>query len=389
MLKKKVSIKTKDHSIDEIKPSRGRPKSRAVDTPSIPKLPSSRVFSVGIESSKSTSINRTNNIIRLKLKISNITKLEKYISENKDNILLEDTWSGLNDDWISYSQNSSLNSHSLPMAPPQPQHPHPQQPQQHQHQHQPPPQQISKPTFTGLEGFVKRRTVETVPLSQNQPVPPQQTPPSSSRKDLIINSGVKRTSSEPLQIFSDTWPLTSPYACWYCCHTFDTTPVGIPAILTNYTFRCYGNFCSYNCAKRYLCPLKDDEDDMACMQSSNDIFRGDDHGEKLQLLELLYHLETGSDMDEPIKTAPRRLILKTFGGNKTIEEFRQSFNTNTTYHTFKMPLASMAYHMEECTDTKSDARRKFKNMSLDVSRLEQAYENLMKEHPEHLNKSLL
>jgi hypothetical protein len=44
-----------------------------------------------------------------------------------------------------------------------------------------------------------------------------------------------------------------------------------------------------------------------------------------------------------------------------------------------MPLASMAYHMEECTDTKTDTRRKLRNMSLDVARLEQAYNDLMKE----------
>ena len=98
----------------------------------------------------------------------------------------------------------------------------------------------------------------------------------------------------------------------------------------------------------------------------------------MQLLELLYHLESNADLDDPIKIAPRRLILKFFGGNKTIEEFRKSFRTNTTYHTFKMPLVSMAYHMEECVDTKSDARRRIKGI-LDVAKLEQAYEELMKE----------
>jgi hypothetical protein len=40
----------------------------------------------------------------------------------------------------------------------------------------------------------------------------------------------------------------------------------------------------------------------------------------------------------------------------------------------------MAYHMEECVDTKAtDVRRKLKNMSLDVARLEQAYQDLMRE----------
>ena len=359
MIKKKVSVKSKDHDSPEPaaqraqspKPVRGRPKSRLADNELLQKLPSSRVFTVSIEN-KTTCVSRSNNIIRLKLKISNINKLERYIVENK----------GLLDDVVNWMPSSSqqtqwqpleettTNTATKPMTP------------------------IS-PTYKGLESFIKMRSV--VP----QAAASSDAPPALAvnRKDLIINSGIKRTSQEPLQVFSDSWPMTSPYACWYCCHSFDNTPVGIPAILTNYVFRCYGNFCSYNCAKRYLCPLKDDEDDMASMQSSNDIFKGDDQGEKLQLLELLYHLETDADMDEPIKTAPRRLILKMFGGTKTIDEFRKSFKTNTTYHTFKMPLASMAYHMEECVDTKSDARRKFKNMSLDVARLEQAYEELMRE----------
>jgi hypothetical protein len=391
MIKKKVSVKSKDHDSPEPaaqraqspKPVRGRPKSRLVDNDILQKLPSSRVFTVSIEN-KTTCISRSNNIIRLKLKISNINKLERYIVDNKG--LLDDVvnwqpssqqtqWQPLMeiDDATNLSltkanatvsvsastastaagSTSSFGASSVTQA-----------------------SAVSStgPSYKGLESFIKMRSV--VPQTAASDTPSAL---AVNRKDLIINSGIKRTSQEPLQVFSDSWPMTSPYACWYCCHSFDNTPVGIPAILTNYVFRCYGNFCSYNCAKRYLCPLKDDEDDMASMQSSNDIFKGDDQGEKLQLLELLYHLETDADMDEPIKTAPRRLILKMFGGTKTIDEFRKSFKTNTTYHTFKMPLASMAYHMEECVDTKSDARRKFKNMSLDVARLEQAYEELMRE----------
>lgn len=369
MIKKKVSVikTTKDVDVD-MKPVRGRPKSKLADNEqTMPSLPSSRVFSVSIESATKCTI-RVNNIVRLKLNMGDVNRLEKYILEHKGLIgeeqdssvvgIATEWGAGLSDDDKGLSvadTNSNLNvtsSSSLNLT----------------------LTDVNAKTeftgrgFTGLENFIKVKSATSAPIITEE---------KTNRKDLIINSGMKRTSQEPLQIFSETWPLTSPYACWYCCHNFDTTPVGIPAILTSHVFRCYGNFCSYNCAKRYLCPLKDDEDDMVSMQSSNDLFKGDDQGEKLQLLELLYHLETGADMDEPIKTAPRRLILKMFGGNKTIEEFRRSFKTNTTYHTFKMPLASMAYHMEECIDTKTDTRRKLRNMSLDVARLEQAFNDLM------------
>ena len=371
MIKKKVSVRTKEAEVidNDIKPVRGRPKTKLVDTEqTVPSLPSSRVFSVSIESTKSVSI-RVSNIIRLKLNGSDISRLEKYITEHKGLIGGEQDTKliGYPSEWGTeiHEQESQVSqvSHNCLLK---------SQVQVQSHvQVQSQSQDVLR-GFTGLESFIKLKSVAGPPMVVSSEE-------KTNRKDLIINSGIKRTSQEPLSVFSESWPVSSPYACWYCCHSFDTTPVGIPAILTNHVFRCYGNFCSYNCARRYLCPLKDDEDDMASMQSSNDIFKGDDQGEKLQLLELLYHLETGADLDEPIKTAPRRLILKMFGGNKTIEEFRRSFKTNTTYHTFKMPLASMAYHMEECTDTKTDTRRKLRNMSLDVARLEQAYNDLMKE----------
>jgi hypothetical protein len=388
MIKKKVSVRTKEVEVidNDIKPVRGRPKTKMVDTEqTVPSLPSSRVFSVSIESTKSVSI-RVSNIIRLKLNGSDISRLEKYINEHKGLIGGEQDTKliGYASEWGTdiqeqESQGSQLSHNSLLKSQVQVKDQGHRQVKveyqgQYQAQNQDPSQSqdVSLRGFTGLESFIKLKSVAGPPMVVSSEE-------KTNRKDLIINSGIKRTSQEPLSVFSESWPVSSPYACWYCCHNFDTTPVGIPAILTNHVFRCYGNFCSYNCARRYLCPLKDDEDDMASMQSSNDIFKGDDQGEKLQLLELLYHLETGADLDEPIKTAPRRLILKMFGGNKTIDEFRRSFKTNTTYHTFKMPLASMAYHMEECTDTKTDTRRKLRNMSLDVARLEQAYNDLMKE----------
>jgi hypothetical protein len=404
MIKKKVEVKTKDHdqiSVTEkeiIKPPRGRPKTKMPDVDTaMSRLPSSRVFTLSIEN-KTSSIGsgRTNNIIRLKLKISHINKLELYITENKGLLGYEqssEVQPFSNDGGIMEWSDNSKKSANQPQQQESGSSVAGQPPNQESQQlasvaslsqkgqpgqSRPVQEHINEVSegevrgFTGLENFIKLRG-SCLTVSDDKPI-------ASNRKDLIINSGIKRTTQETLQVFADSWPLTSPYACWYCCHTFDATPVGIPAILTNYVFRCYGNFCSYNCAKRYLCPLKDDEDDMASMQSSNDLFKGDDQGEKLQLLELLYHLETGADMDEPIKTAPRRLILKMFGGTKTIEEFRRSFKTNTTYHTFKMPLASMAYHMEECVDTKAtDVRRKLKNMSLDVARLEQSYQDLMRD----------
>lgn len=195
-------------------------------------------------------------------------------------------------------------------------------------------------------------------------------------RNLLINAGIKRTVSTAIHITGDSWPSTSPYACMNDCHTFDTTPVGIPYNIINNKIYCYGNFCSYNCAKRYLCPMTDDEDDMASMQACNDLYVGDEHGDKLQLLELLYHMETNAPIDESIKKAPKRLVLKKFGGTLTIEEYRASFHSNKSFHIFKMPIVSMGYQIEECVDT--NGKRTIKNMLLDTEKLERARQELLK-----------
>jgi hypothetical protein len=199
-----------------------------------------------------------------------------------------------------------------------------------------------------------------------------------SRKDLIINSGIKRQTKQLLQVFAKEWPAHSPYACWTDCHTFDSTPVGIPHSLIDGVFYCYGNFCSYNCAKRYLCPNVEDDDDIAMMQTIHDIFIRDDKSEKLQLLELLCHIETGNPLNEPIRMSPKRMILKLFGGDKTIEEYRSNFNKNTTYHVFKSPLVPISYQMEECSN-KGDTKKKTRAVSLDTLKLQRAFDSLMQE----------
>lgn len=169
------------------------------------------------------------------------------------------------------------------------------------------------------------------------------------RKNLIINNGVDRKTYKVMM--DERWPSETDVVCFYCCHSFDTTPVGIPHKFVNNVFNCYGNFCSYNCAKRYLCPFYNEEDDVAMILAVHDMLVGDEQNEKLQLLELLFHLETNAPFYKEIKPAPSRLVLKMFGGTKTIDEYRNSFYSHTTFHVFKMPITSVGYQIEESDRT--------------------------------------
>jgi len=144
-------------------------------------------------------------------------------------------------------------------------------------------------------------------------------------------------------------------------------------------FHCYGNFCSYNCAKRYLRP--ETEDDIAMLQTATDNFIDDDLGERMQLLELLCHIETNTPLEYPIKAASRRLTLIMFGGDKTIDEFRANFATNDSYHVFRSPLVPISYQMEECND-RTDKRRRHR-VSLDTVKIERAFSELAEKAKKH------
>ena len=207
-----------------------------------------------------------------------------------------------------------------------------------------------------------------------QPVKLPPVPDLNARKDLIINDGVQRHAHPLMKVYADQWPTYTPYVCWVDCHTFDTTPVGIPHMLIGNDFHCYGNFCSYNCAMRYLCP--EDEDDITMLNSTTDYFVNDDLSDKKQLLELLCHIETATPFFQPIKKAPRRLVLKIFGGTQTIEEYRANFQTHTNYHIFRSPMVPISYQMEECAD-KNEGRVKLRGVSITSQKLERAYINLL------------
>jgi len=338
MLKKKVVIKSKKSG-----PSEPVPK-RSIGSKSMPtgacNTATSRVYTVGVPQKplvKSTYI--VNNMVKLNLTLSDVNRLEDLAHKG---LLYGIETPQLPVAWNCSEVNTRLDSTPpATEAPPNP-----------------------------FKSLIKRNITNLITDESKDRV---------TRKDLIINSGMKRHSKQIMQIYSHGWPAHSSHACWYCCHTFNNTPVGIPQLLVNMVFHCYGNFCSYNCAKRYLRP--ETEDDVAMLQTSTDIFIDDDLGERMQLLELLCHIETNSSLECSIKPAPRRLTLIMFGGDKTIDEFRENFTTNDSYHVFRSPLVPISYQMEECND-RTDKRRRHR-VSLDTVKIERAFNELAEKTKKH------
>jgi len=171
------------------------------------------------------------------------------------------------------------------------------------------------------------------------------------RRNLIINYGIEYKIHKIMSDFK-TWPSSSPYVCWYDCHHFPWAPVGIPEKIVysdnSFVFSLYGNFCSFNCALTYLSP-SNNIDDNACINTHMDKVVCDDKYDKIQLLEMLAHIELNTPINSKIKRAGPRLALNIFGGPLTIEEYRQNFNTLTEFHIYKYPIISINYNLEETT----------------------------------------
>lgn len=343
MLRKKVVIKSKktpeisQHQRSTSNPGpapQGKGKARVYSLTTPASLPKNTTYII-------------NNMVKLRININDIERLEQQLLNHNNGLLAGIDKPFVPTAWNS-SSNSSSSSNSMSMNAPTGD------------------TQIHKRKKDPFKSLIKRTStkITTGENSASIPIP--------NRKDLIINSGINRQSHPILQVYSHGWPAHSSYACWYCCHSFNTTPVGIPQLLVNMVFHCYGNFCSYNCAKRYLRP--ESEDDVAMLQTCNDSFIKDDLGERMQLLELLCHIETGAPLDTPIKPAPRRLTLSMFGGDKSIEEFRKNFHNNDNYHVFRAPLVPISYQMEEATDKIERKRRQ--RVSIDTVKIERAFSEL-------------
>lgn len=100
-----------------------------------------------------------------------------------------------------------------------------------------------------------------------------------------------------------TIPHTSDVACFWCCHTFTNRPVVLPIRDTGEYLQVMGNFCSPECACAYLFDMRQDSHT---------------RWEQLALLYRVY----GEACRGKIHPSPARNVLKHFGGNLTITEYR-------------------------------------------------------------------
>lgn len=98
--------------------------------------------------------------------------------------------------------------------------------------------------------------------------------------------------------------------CWNCCHDFNDLIIGIPLKYINNVFYIYGYFCSLECGSRFAL----------------DNLKEHDFHEILSYINLFNKKVNNSE--EKITIPPDKLVLEYFGGNKTIEEYRNNNKVN-------------------------------------------------------------
>ena len=131
--------------------------------------------------------------------------------------------------------------------------------------------------------------------------------------------------------------------CYWCCHSFDNSPVFMPCNFNKDVFAVKGIFCSFECCLSYM--------SMNSRYSRN-----------IHLLKHMYYLYTGKKFfRESLTKAPGRECLKIFGGPLSIEEFR---NNSTSYDILSHPMCYIGGLIEKNHKVPSTVKTKNKTSFL-------------------------
>lgn len=113
------------------------------------------------------------------------------------------------------------------------------------------------------------------------------------------------------------WPSSTSVWCWHCCHPFQGPPIPMPTRYDDHlrAFHVIGTFCSWECMKAYS--LDSHAHSSGRIDATiTTFFR--------KVSTTTSGTRTTSLL---LRAAPPRLALDVFGGNMTIEQFRECTKT--------------------------------------------------------------
>lgn len=170
-------------------------------------------------------------------------------------------------------------------------------------------------------------------------------------------------------IHTENWLDKTDICCWWCCHKFESVPIGLPIKYDNNKkkFHVKGVFCSFSCMLAY--------------KNDNVSYKQTNH-----LINFLYTKLTGTFLlDINLIPAPARCSLKMFGGELSIEEFRNSQKEQKIYKMINYPMFICNDYIEEVDiqnikrvnqNVFSDVMVNNRSFNLDEKRIEDAKNRL-------------
>jgi hypothetical protein len=189
----------------------------------------------------------------------------------------------------------------------------------------------------------------------------------SSNKDDVRKKGFFMILSEYINMTE--WHVQTDVCCWWCCHTFDTIPIGLPLEWSSKfkKYRVKGIFCSFACVLAYHCdynlnsntktmiidlykkltggyPVEKKEDFISMLYKNTkikELFKNDETYKEEYIKTL------SSLIEHELEKAPPRCSLKMFGGELDINEFRNASKERKIYKMIEYPMYISRDYIEE------------------------------------------
>jgi hypothetical protein len=148
----------------------------------------------------------------------------------------------------------------------------------------------------------------------------------NTTKDNQTNSNIKVILKN-----IDKHELTN-IACFWCCHRFDNSYLGLPMKYKKSTFEVYGCFCSFECMCAY------------------NFYSNETSHNKWEVYNLINIMAELMQYEKYVYPAPPRKCLEMFGGYMSIDDFRNFKNSKKFININKTPFVVIVDQIEEIND---------------------------------------
>jgi hypothetical protein len=143
------------------------------------------------------------------------------------------------------------------------------------------------------------------------------------KNNNVVNNDLSITGFNSNEVFYKEY-ISEPgkdCKCLNCNYSINSNIISIPLKYCSGIFYIYGNYCSYECAARYIL----------------DTYNDKNIWEIYSLLNLYYNI-CNNTIGEKVSPAPSKLLLKEFGGTMEIDEYRITLNSHNIYDIYQPPI---------------------------------------------------